>query len=93
MTKIVAAITDVRSARSALAYFRRRSILCKITRDGYTKLSMFVPKDWTPEYALEVLRLKMPATARCFIEPDRRITVDQMFNDYERAIVALAKGE
>jgi hypothetical protein len=65
---VVSAITDLKSARSANRYFRNRSILTKITRDGVTTLSMFVPKGWTPGYAMETLRLKLPAHAKLFID-------------------------
>jgi len=66
---IVSAITDVKSARRALAYFRRRSLVGKIARDGTCKLELFVPFCWTPERALAELAQQLPLTAKCFVEP------------------------
>lgn len=43
MTKIVYALTTKAAARSAYAWFRKRSILSKITTDGRTKIEVLVP--------------------------------------------------
>ncbi len=66
---LISAITDIKTARSAFAYFRRRSWLGKITRDGVTKLTLFVPDGTTTNGALVHLQSRVRFGDPVFIEP------------------------
>jgi len=43
LTPLVSATTNLPTARKAHTWFRNRSILSKITRDGITKIEVCVP--------------------------------------------------
>jgi len=66
---LISAITDVKTARRAHGYFKRRSWLGKITRDGYTTLSLFVPVGVTTNDALVHLQEQVRPADHVFVEP------------------------